>query len=253
MNELLYVPGHGLLYRLDPRTKFLFVASVSVCLILEKAPGTMLLILAALHGLCILSQATRVRIVSLWRTMSPLVIMILVFGSLRWRADDALLAVGPMTVTLDSIWRAIGLAMRIVGLSCCFSLVLWTTEPGDAIAGLTRLGFPFELGFPAVMALQQTITFRRLYMQILEAQQSRGLILSHKNPIKAARTYIPVLVPLLINALRHVDDLSLALQSRGFGVSRKRTSRRVLRIRAHDWLFMVVVLGGLFALAVNAG
>lgn len=271
MNELLYVPGHGLFYRLDPRIKFLFVASVSACLILDQSPETMLLILIALSGLCMLSRATRVRVVSLWKTMAPLVIMILVFGSLRWRAGpvestgpveftwlmnstgDPLLAIGPIAVTLQSLWRAIGLAARIVGLSCCFSLVLWTTEPGDVVVGLTRLGLPFELGFPAVMALQQTITFRKLYAQILEAQQSRGLILSHKNPIKAARTYIPVLVPLLINALRHVDDLSLALQSRGFGVSRKRTSRRILHVRAYDWVFMGVVWACLFALAVNAG
>ena len=93
-------------------------------------------------------------------------------------------------------------------------------------------------------------TYSTLYAQILEAQQSRGLILSHKNPIKAARTYIPVLVPLLINALRQVDDLSLALQSRGFGVSRKRTSRRVLRIQGHDWLFMIVIWAFLLVLQV---
>jgi energy-coupling factor transport system permease protein len=250
MNELLYVPGRGLFYRLDPRTKFLFVLSVSACLILETAPGTMLLVLLGLHGLCLLSRDTRFRILSLWKTVLPLVATILVFGSLRWRANDALLAVGPITVTLQSLWRAVGLAVRIVGLSLCFSLALWTTEPGDLVAGLTRLGLPFELGFPAVMALQQTINFRRLYAQILEAQQSRGLILTHKNPLKAARTYIPVIVPLLINALRQVDDLSLALQSRGFGVSRKRSSRRVLRIQSYDLLFMIVIWALLLALQV---
>ncbi|MBN1580458.1 MAG: energy-coupling factor transporter transmembrane protein EcfT [Anaerolineae bacterium] len=250
MSELLYVPGQGLLYRLDPRTKFLFVISVSACLILEAAPGTMLLILLGLHGLGMLSPGTRVRIVSLWKTMTPLIVTILVFGCLRWQANDALLAIGPITVTLQSVWQAIGLAVRIIGLSLCFSLALWTTELGDAVAGLTRLGLPFELGFPTVMALQQTINFRRVYAQILEAQQSRGLIVSHKNPIKAARAYIPVLVPLLINALRQADDLSLALQSRGFGVSRKRTSRRILRMKARDWLFMMVIWALLFALQV---
>jgi energy-coupling factor transport system permease protein len=248
MNELLYVSGRGLLYRLDPRTKFLFVFSVSACLILKTTPRVMLLILVGLHGLCMLSPSTRVRLLPLWKSMTPLMVTILVFGSLRWQANDALLSIGPITVTLQSVWQAIGLAVRIVGLSLCFLLALWTTEPGDVVAGLTRLGIPYELGLPIVMALQQTITFRRLYVRILEAQQSRGLILSHKNPIKAARTYIPVLVPLLINALRQVDDLSLALQSRGFGVSRKRTSRRVLRIQAHDWLFMIVIWAFLLVL-----
>lgn len=248
MNELLYVPGRGLFYRLDPRIKLLFVLSVSAYLILETTPETMLIILFGLHGLCLLARGTRTRIVPLWKTMAPLMITILFFGSLRWQANDALLAVGPIAITIQSVWQAIRLAARIVGLSFCFSLALWTTEPGDAVAGLTRLGLPFELGFPAVMALQQTITFKQLFTQILEAQQSRGLILSHKNPIKAARTYIPVLVPLLINALRQVDDLSLALQSRGFGVSRKRSSYRTLCVQGQDWFFIIAIWAFLFVL-----
>ena len=99
------------------------------------------------------------------------------------------------------------------------------------------------------MALQYIASFRRLFYQILEAQQSRGLTLPRANPIRAAQCYIPAIVPLIISALRSADSLALALQSRGFGASIKRTSRRVLHVRARDWLFVVgtwCVLGGLF-------
>ena len=102
-------------------------------------------------------------------------------------------------------------------MSVGLSLLLWTTEPGALAAGLTRMGVPFAVGFAFVMALQYVFTFRRMFHQILEAQQSRGLILARANPIRAARTYVPVIVPLLISALRSVDSLTLALLSRGFG------------------------------------
>ncbi|MEJ2027167.1 MAG: energy-coupling factor transporter transmembrane component T, partial [Limibacillus sp.] len=84
-------------------------------------------------------------------------------------------------------------------------------------AGLVRLGVPFAVGFSFVMTLQYVFTFRRLFHQILEAQQSRGLVTPRANPIRAVRTYVPVIVPLLIAALRSVDSLTLALMSRGFG------------------------------------
>jgi len=175
----------------------------------------------------------------LWKTLSPLMITIVLLGSLRWRAEAALLGIGPITVTLQSLWGTIGLGARIAGLSFGFSLFLWTTEPGAAITGLTRLGLPFELGFPIIMALQYVVAFRRTFYQILEAQQSRGLTLPRGNPIRMARAYIPVLVPLIIIALRSADSLALALQSRGFGGNRKRTCRRVLRIQKCDWIFLI--------------
>jgi excinuclease ABC subunit C len=36
-------------------------------------------------------------------------------------------------------------------------------------------------------------------------------------------------------------NLALALQSRGFAAKSRRTSRRVLHMRAHDWVFMLLV------------
>jgi energy-coupling factor transporter transmembrane protein EcfT len=241
MDDLIYVPGEGPLYRLDPRSKLIFVTSLSIYLALESEPTAMLLAMLGLHVLCLLANSTRRRLLPLWKTLSPLVITIVLLGCLRWQAEAALFSLGPVTITRQSLWTAIGLGARIAGLSLGFSLSLWTTQPGDMVAGLTRLGLPFELGFPFIIALQYVGTFRRTFYQILEAQQSRGLTLSRGNPIRLARAYIPVLVPLIITALRSVDSLALALQSRGFGTERKRTCRRVLRFQGWDWAFLITV------------
>lgn len=243
MDSMLYVPGRGLFYRLDPRAKLAFAVSVSIYALIEQSPAALLLALLGLHALALPAQSTRVRLGPLWKALAPLLITLLVLGSLRWQAADALIAVGPVSVTRASIWQAVGLAARIAALTLALSLVLWTTEPGDTVIALTRLGIPFMLSFPAVMAVQQIIAFRTMFAQILEAQQSRGLVIAQRNPIQAARAYIPVIVPLLINALRQADDLALALQMRGFGARaadarHARSSRRRLRWTIWDWLFI---------------
>jgi energy-coupling factor transport system permease protein len=245
MTELLYTPGQGWLYRLDPRSKYLFAVALMGYLALESKTEALLSALLALHLLSLCCRGARVRILSLWRTLSPVLLVVLLLGSLRWRAEPALLTLGPLTVTLQALWTAIGVGARIAGISLAISLVLWTTEPGDAVAGLVRLGVPFAVGFPIIMALQYVVTFRRQFQHILEAQQSRGLIFSRGNPFQVARAYIPVLVPLIITALRSVDSLALALQSRGFTLGRQRTSRRVLHIQAQDWIFVLATAGAL--------
>jgi energy-coupling factor transport system permease protein len=248
MPEALYAPGSGLLYRLDPRSKLVFAISLTVYLAIESDPAVHLVALAMLHVLALFSEGTRTRLGPLWKTLVPLLVIIVLLGSVRWRARDALLAVGPVTITLQALWAAIGLGARILGLSVGLSLLLWTTDPGDAVAGLTRLGLPFELSFPTIMALQYVATFRQQFQSILEAQQSRGLTFSRGNPIQLARAYIPVLVPLMISALRSADSLALALQSRGFAAGGRRTSRRLLCIHVRDWIFVLVTWGALAAL-----
>ncbi|MBN1936177.1 MAG: energy-coupling factor transporter transmembrane protein EcfT [Anaerolineae bacterium] len=248
MDSLLYMPGRGLFYRLDPRARLVFALSVSIYLLIEQSPAALLLALLGLHTLALLAASTRARLGPLWKMLAPLLITLLVLGSLRWPAIDALLAVGPLGVTMASIWQTVGLAARIAALTLAFSLVLWTTEPGDAVVALTRLGIPFALSFPAVMAVQQIIAFKAMFAQILEAQQSRGLVIGRRNPVQAARAYIPVIVPLLINALRQADDLALALQMRGFGARAKRSSRRQLRWTIWDWLFVGATWAALFLL-----
>jgi energy-coupling factor transport system permease protein len=255
MADLLHAPLQGkvgaqdLMYRLDPRSKLLFVASLALCLALASGTEVMLLVLAGLHLLAVLSRGTRARISVLWRALLPLVVTIVLLGSLRWRPEHPLLAVGPVAFTGPSLWGAVGLAARIAGLSLGLSLMLWTTEPGDLVAGLTRLGVPYTGGLSFVMALQYVMTFQLRFQQILEAQQSRGLTLPRANPIRAARTYIPVIVPLIISALRSVDSLALALQSRGFGAGGRRTSRRSLHVRARDWVFVIGAWGVLAGLS----
>lgn len=243
MDSLLYAPGHGLLYRLDPRSKLIFVLSVFIYALFEQSTLALLLALAGLQLLVCSTTAPRAQIVPFYKTLAPLLILLLVLGSLRWQAADALIAVGPLGVTGAAIWRAVGVAARIVVLALALSLLLWSTAPGDAVAGLTRLGIPFILSMAVMMAVQQIIAFRTLFGQILEAQQSRGLVIERQNPLRAVRAYIPVIVPLLINALRQADDLALALQMRGFAARRTRSSRRRLRMTWRDWVFLGVTWG----------
>jgi energy-coupling factor transport system permease protein len=245
--DLLYTPLSGeqragdLLYRLDPRTKLLAAGAIVLGLALAAGTPAMLVALGGLHLLSTISRGTRSRIGPLWRVLWPLAVTILILGSLRWRTSPALIALGPLSITEPALWRALGIASRIVGISLALSLMLWTTEPGALAAGLARMGVPFTIGLSFVMTLQYVFTFRRMFHQILEAQQSRGLIIARANPVRVVRAYVPVIVPLLIAALRSVDSLTLALLSRGFGAGTPRTSRRVLRMQIRDGLSLFIV------------
>ena len=52
--------------------------------------------------------------------------------------------------------------------------------------------------------------------RMLQAQQSRGLRLEGKGLLGRARAQLPVLIAMLVAALRSIERLAMALEARGF-------------------------------------
>jgi energy-coupling factor transport system permease protein len=69
---------------------------------------------------------------------------------------------------------------------------------------------------------------------VTEAQRSRGLDTESGGPLARLRTYIPLLVPIFLHTLRNTDQLAKALEARGFGARRARTSLLAIGFHARD-------------------
>jgi hypothetical protein len=69
------------------------------------------------------------------------------------------------------------------------------------------------------------------------------------NLIKRIRNYVPILIPLIVNAIRRSIELAEALESRAFGSSEKRESLITLRMKSLDFIVMIVTII-LLALAI---
>jgi energy-coupling factor transport system permease protein len=69
---------------------------------------------------------------------------------------------------------------------------------------------------------------------VTEAQRSRGLDTESGGPLTRLKTYVPLLVPIFLHTLRSTDQLAKALESRGFGARRERTSLLEIGFHARD-------------------
>ncbi|MGC8826861.1 MAG: energy-coupling factor transporter transmembrane component T family protein [Anaerolineae bacterium] len=233
----LYVRADAWYHRLDPRTKFGLTLLFAAAAALIRSPLAMFALLALLHILPLSSRVPLARLLAAWRPLWPITLIILVLGSFTWGAASmqAWWRWGQVSVGPASVLQAVTMALRVDALAFAFSLLLWTTEQGELVAGLTRLGLPHSASLTLAMSMQFVPTFGRIFSEIMEAQESRGLVIP-RSPLRAARAYLPVLIPLIITALRTVDHLAMALAARGYGAARRRTGRRQLRMRGADAL-----------------
>jgi len=75
---------------------------------------------------------------------------------------------------------------------------------------------------------------------IMDAQKARGLELERGNFLKRVRNYIPILIPLIVSAIRRSLELAEAMESRAWGITSKRTNLYVLRIKLGDVVLLVL-------------
>jgi energy-coupling factor transport system permease protein len=81
----------------------------------------------------------------------------------------------------------------------------------------------------------------------MDAQKARGLELERGSFLKRIRNYIPVLIPLIVSAIRRSLELAEAMESRAWGSTKKRTNLYVLRMHKGDLILIGITVGILVA------
>ncbi|MEW6457174.1 MAG: energy-coupling factor transporter transmembrane component T [Acidobacteriota bacterium] len=128
-------------------------------------------------------------------------------------------------------------AMVIAGVAFLFS-----TKSEMLTLGLKKMGLPYPLSFAFSLSLRFVPTFMGIVDTIVQAQKSRGYIISTKNPAKKIKSYVPFLAPVFLNFLRWTEYLSISLESKGFGYSKKRKEYIELKLNVYDVLFLMCFL-----------
>lgn len=144
---------------------------------------------------------------------------------------------GPITLYEDGLYYGLVLLGRIVACLLMALVVVMTTHPSDLFTTLAKLKVPYTLNFMMAMTLQLIPVFQREVGIILSAQKSRGM---KGNGFQAV---LPSFVPVFVGAIERVQQLSISLESRGFGSAGHKTSYRQVRGKASDWFLALLAIG----------
>jgi energy-coupling factor transport system permease protein len=219
----VHVRGTSWLHRLNPIPKLAWVLAVIVFAFASYDPIPLFAI--ALIGLLIALTAgierplLRILIVFAPVTASMIVIQTIAPAVC---ADTCTIAaqLGPITLYQEGMSHGLSLVSRILAMEVIALAVLITTHPSDLFAAFARLRVPYILNFMMAMTLQLIPVLQREVALVLSAQRSRGMKGTGFGAI------VPAFVPVFVGAFERVQQLSISLESRGFGSSGVRTSYR---------------------------
>jgi energy-coupling factor transport system permease protein len=141
--------------------------------------------------------------------------------------------------------QSIAFAVRFLGVVSAFSVFFMTTSADDLGLALEKIHAPYAIAFTFTTAVRLVPTMAIDAQTVVDAQRSRGLELDKGNFMKRIRNYVPILIPLIISAIRRSVELAEALESRGFGATEKRTSIATLQMRLGDYAVVAATIIGL--------
>src|SRR5690554_6631982 len=76
----------------------------------------------------------------------------------------------------------------------------------------------------------------------MDAQKARGLELEKGSLMKRIRNYVPVLIPLIVSAIRRSLELAEAMESRAWGATKKRTNSYALKLHRGDFVLLTIII-----------
>jgi energy-coupling factor transport system permease protein len=145
-------------------------------------------------------------------------------------------------ITVPHIEGAIAMTLRFVVLVESFSVFFLTTSPDHLGLALEQSRVPFEFAFAFTTAVRFVPVLAEEAQTIMDAQKARGLELEKGNLLKRIRNYIPILIPLIVSAIRRSLELAEAMESRAWGATKKRTNLYSLKLHKGDYALIAITM-----------
>lgn len=238
----VYSPIH----QLDPRVKFFYVLVMFVIAIMFNQLLPLILLFFIQLPFVFVAGVQREWVRSL-RGALFFAIMIFLFNFVFqyfWTEY-------PLPPSPSLLEYSIAMTLRFIVLIESFSMFFLTTSPDHLGLALEQSHVPYEFCFAFTTAVRFVPVLAEEAQTIMDAQKARGLELERGNFIKKVRNYIPILIPLIVSAIRRSLELAEAMESRAWGATEKRTNLYVLEMERGDYILILIsVLILIFAVYV---
>ena len=242
--------------RLDFRPKLALITTLTIVAFTWESPllGGLLALVVALACVAVGIKPRYLRASLL--LLLPFGLLILVTQGffadsvIRMRTGEALT---PLLVIPESVWLVGGAVMSAEGvaygmnilfkmltMALLVPLLVLTTDVDAMLLGMVKIRIPYKIAF----VLASTLRFFPLLLSdiraITEAQRLRGLALERMGPIRRARIYAQLAVPLILGVIVKSQMLEVVLQSKAFSGSPERTYLHESRLGPGDFALLAL-------------
>ncbi|MHA1694433.1 MAG: energy-coupling factor transporter transmembrane component T [Candidatus Helarchaeota archaeon] len=149
---------------------------------------------------------------------------------------------GHIYITIEVIIYSLIAISQLLLVIIAFSLINALINPDELMKTFLKMKMPYLMTFLVTSSLRFFPLLMKDLDQISDVQKSRGLEIDKGNIYSRIKNRIKIILPLLANSLERSIQVSEALESRGFGLKKKRTYYKHLTISKLDALIIFFLL-----------
>lgn len=240
-----YQRSNHFLQRVNPTLKLISVLSVIFFMIVIFDPWTPLILLVLTLSAVAVLGGVSIRFLLLILLPFSFFAFSFVWISVAFpdeRGQTILFSIGSMPVAKENLVIGISLGLRSIVFASWSLLFVLTTEPSKFMLSLIQhCKLPPRFGYGMMAAYQFLPLFKQELDQVRAAHRIRGLgeprgIVGR---FKETKRYI---IPLLASAIRKAERVAIAMESKGFDGSRKRSFYHVVPWTKYDLIFSIGVI-----------
>ncbi len=250
-----YYPGKTFFHNLDPRAKTIFLLIVSTSIFMVNNMLVAAVILLVMIVLWNIAKLPNSILLGILKVLLPIIAFLFVVQAIFYPGVTPVIkplipiGKGIGQVTKEGLLFSVLLALRLMGMVIMLPLVTFTTPVQKFALGFVKMGLPYRLAYTITTALNLVPILQSETNVIVDAQRLRAMQTFEKGKIADKLKAYPALVtPLVIGSMRRAQLMAVAMDSRAFGASKKRTYLVDLMMHWTDWVFLIGSI--LFAIAV---
>ncbi len=248
-----YYPLNTKIHRLDVRTKLLgfIVLTVIAFIYLSPIINSLLVLISIL--LLLWSKAPIKRLSPVIKPLIPIfVIMLFITGftypptafesEFNKKVLFYLLPGEVVSFTVGGLQLGLTLVLRILTMVLASTVVTFTTQIEDILQLFKKMKMPYQLAFVITTGIRFIPTMQKKAEMIQEAQIVRGAEIGSGGMIKKIKSFIPILIPMIVNSLRMSDNLAVAMLNRGFGAMKSTTDLDEIKMKVIDYVITLTII-----------
>ena len=265
-----YSPKNTFVHRMDPRNKILILILLMVAIFLQFTHWSTTLVLSGVLLLVIIifMIISRINFIELFRSMATMWFLIIILMAAyifipmsTYIGTPVAFYIGTFAVYWAGIYQSGYIILRLIMMLSLTMMLTATTKPMDLTYAFEWYMFPLRgIHFPVseiAMTLSIALRFIPTLLdetdRIMKAQASRGVDFNHGRFGKRIKAIISLIIPLFISAIERSEELSNAMEARGYDPKAKRTRYRILRFSWRDAIGFVLcgaIFGGILTLFI---
>ena len=186
-----------------------------------------------------------------WKIGTTIAVFTLFVRAFFEYGDSVLFHVGPLTVTQEGVDSAIWYIAML--LAVCAPLILLSSilSLKDMAQALETMGASRQASYVVMNSIRLVPELGQRASAVQDAQRSRGIQVDGSRWIRL-RALLPTVSPLVLSSLASVEERAIAMEVRGFGVSKDtQLLKPHQKFSVRDALYLLISLLVSTAIAVG--